>query len=232
MMCRGGSGGSDDLAMVLRRKWSFESIMASQGLGVFLSYRRDDAAGHAGRLADTLASRFGSQSVFIDVDSIEPGADFVAALTGALDRCRVMLVVVGSRWVDAEVGGRPRLDDPDDFVRMELEIALRRGLRVVPVLLGGATMPPRERLPSALAAFARCNAFEVSDRAWTESSRVLLDLIERWFESDETAEHLGPGGDDDGLEQSGEDPGPSYRRESHRFGPARFCRGGVSSPEP
>ena len=188
--------------------------MASQVFGVFLSYRRDDAAGHAGRLADTLAGRFGTQSVFIDVDSIEPGADFVAALTEALRRCQVMLVVVGTRWIDAEVGGRRRLDDPDDFVRMELELALQQGLRVVPVLVGGATMPSRESLPSALEAFARCNAFEMSDRAWNESSRVLLDLIERWRETDEPSERVSAVGED-GPEPSRE--GSEHRRSVRRL---------------
>jgi tetratricopeptide (TPR) repeat protein len=157
------------------------STSPQSDFGVFVSYRRDDASGHAGRLADGLVRRFGADSVFLDVDSIEPGTDFVDALMGALACCRVALVVIGPAWLDAAAGEVRRLEDPDDFVRMEVEQAIAGGLRVVPVLVGGAVMPAAADLPAALQGFARCQAYELGDRAWSASSVVLFDAIEQWL---------------------------------------------------
>jgi hypothetical protein len=146
--------------------------------GVFLSYRREDASGHAGRLYDVLTQRFKDRRVFLDVDSIAPGRDFGEALTSALDGCSVVLALIGPGWSSA-IGpdGRRRLENPNDVVRLELEFALQRQMLVIPVLLRGATMPSPEELPHSLAPLARCQAFELSDRLWRESTRALLDAI-------------------------------------------------------
>src|SRR3990170_4013782 len=122
--------------------------MATVGHRVFLSYRREDAAGHAGRLADHLLDRFGQGSVFMDVESIEAGADFTAAIERAISASEAVLVGIGPGWLDATTSsGSKRLDDPADFVRREIEAALASEVRVIPVLVGGASMPPRDGAP-------------------------------------------------------------------------------------
>ena len=117
----------------------------------FLSYRRDDSPGHAGRLADHLLSRFGAGSVFLDVESIEAGADFTAEIADAIARSDAVLIVIGPSWLDArEASGARRLNDPDDFVRTEVRAALDADVRLIPVLVGGASMPGESDLPDAI----------------------------------------------------------------------------------
>lgn len=119
---------------------------------IFISYRRDDAAGDAGRLADHLHRRFGPGRVFLDIDTIQPGADFTAVLRTSLEQTAAVLVVIGPRWIGARsAGGSRRLDDPGDFVRLEVETALGRGIPVVPVLVQGAHLPRADELPASLA---------------------------------------------------------------------------------
>src|SRR5262249_29428278 len=155
-------------------------------LGVFLSYRREDSPGHAGRLADALTRRFGAAAIFLDVESIEPGADFVEALTNALERCRVVLAIVGPGWAGRRPVGTTRLRDPDHFVRLAISTALKNGLRVVPVLVNGAVMPVGDQLPPELEAFGRCNAFALPDPTWAHGARVLVDLVASWLLSEGT----------------------------------------------
>src|SRR5688500_9463232 len=96
---------------------------------IFISYRRDDSAGHAGRLADHLHRRFGSARVFLDIDTIQPGADFPTVLRSSLQETVAMLVVIGPSWTSlAGADGVRRLDDPADFVRLEVEAALGRDI--------------------------------------------------------------------------------------------------------
>src|SRR3954451_4419686 len=103
---------------------------------IFISYRRDDAASDAGRLADHLSRRFGKDRIFLDVDTIQPGADFVQVLHTSLEQTAAVLVVIGSRWLSAAApDGARRLDTPGDFVRLEVEAALGRTVPVVPVLV-------------------------------------------------------------------------------------------------
>jgi hypothetical protein len=109
---------------------------------VFISYRREDAAYPAGWLYERLADRFGASRVFKDVDSIEPGDDFVAEITSAVESCEALLAVIGNQWLEAtNKDGQRRLDDPQDWVRLEIEAALERDVRVVPVLVEDARMP-------------------------------------------------------------------------------------------
>jgi streptogramin lyase len=149
--------------------------------GVFISYRRDDCAGHAGRLYDRLADRIGESSVFMDVDAIELGADFGVRIDEAIGACRLVIVLIGDDWLDiADSAGRRRLEDPTDFVRREVATALRRSdVRVIPVLVEGATMPPVERLPEDLKALARRNALELSDAGWRYDVERLIEAVER-----------------------------------------------------
>lgn len=145
---------------------------------VFLSYRRDDAAGHAGRLTDALEATLGDAAVFQDVEAIAPGKDFAAEIDAALARSEALLVVIGPRWLDARTAdGERRLDDPEDFVRLEITRALERGIRVLPVLVGGARMPGIADLPSVLQPLARLQAFELSDARWSyDTDRILAAL--------------------------------------------------------
>lgn len=146
---------------------------------VFLSYRREDSAAHAGRLADALRTRLGPDGVFLDVAAIRPGTDFTTAIDDALERTDAVLVVIGPRWLSAATeDGRPRLADPDDYVRREVARALGSGVPVVPVLVGGAPLPAAEDLPDELAPLARRQAFTLDDTTWHHDLDGLLDSLE------------------------------------------------------
>ena len=134
---------------------------------IFISYRRDDSRGYAGRLQGDLSRRYSEEHVFRDVE-IPPGADFGEYITSLVDKCNVVLAIIGPGWLDArDREGERRIDDPEDWVRLEIERALARdGVEVIPVLVDGARLPPREELPESLLALRRRNAFELSDRRW------------------------------------------------------------------
>jgi hypothetical protein len=112
----------------------------------FVSYRRRESSHLAGRLYDRLADRFGESQAFIDVDAIEPGVDFAEEIGRAVAACRVLLAVIGPDWLTiTDEEGRRRLDDPGDFVRLEIGAALARDVRVIPILVEGAQMPTPAR---------------------------------------------------------------------------------------
>src|ERR1700674_385180 len=135
--------------------------------GIFVSYRRDDSSGHAGRLVAALREQFPQCEIFFDLQSIKAGVDFVVSLNGALASCSVLLAVIGPRWVGAQdAAGKHRLDDEGDYVRLEAAEALRRGVVVIPVLVGGAKMPGTAELPVPLRPLAQRNAQELSDLRW------------------------------------------------------------------
>ena len=114
---------------------------------IFINYRRDDSIGMAGRLHDRLAQTFGRDKLFMDVDHIPAGVDFVAHLNSQVAACDVVLVVIGPNWLNAkDESGERRLDNPDDFVAIEIAAALARDIRVIPVLVDGARMPKAERV--------------------------------------------------------------------------------------
>src|SRR5215472_12214630 len=124
---------------------------SAQGSGIFVSYRRQDSSHLAGRLYDRLADRFGEGQVFMDVDTIHPGIDFAEEVNRAVAACKVLVAVIGPNWLTAtDERGRRRLDAPDDFVRLEIEAALARGVRIIPVLAQDATMPRQAELPESL----------------------------------------------------------------------------------
>jgi hypothetical protein len=147
--------------------------------GVFISYRREDSPGHAGRIFDRLRTRLGSDLVFMDVDAIEPGADFGAAIESAVGSCDALLAVIGPGWVSAAARDGRRLDDPHDFVRLEIVGALKRNVRVVPVLVDNAEMPIPDELPDALKPLARRNALVLRDSRWDADIDELVLSVER-----------------------------------------------------
>jgi len=126
---------------------------------IILNYRREDTSAHAGRLYDDLADEFGGDQVFMDIDAIEPGVDFADVIERAVGSASVFLSLIGPRWLSAvDAKGVRRLDKPDDFVRLEIEAALRPEVRVIPILVQNATMPSATDLPPSLAPLARRNA--------------------------------------------------------------------------
>jgi len=145
--------------------------------GVFLSYRREDSAGFAGRLADGLEAEFGAGSVFRDVDDIRPGEDFQLAIDSQLRSVDAVLVLIGPRWLEARIDGARRLDEPADFVRQEVATALASGKPVIPLLVGGALMPGEADLPAPLAGLARRQAVVLSDGGWQgDVARLVASL--------------------------------------------------------
>jgi hypothetical protein len=152
--------------------------------GIFISYRRDDAGGHAGRLCDRLNARFGKEQIFRDLDTIPAGEDFVEAIQEAVGECNVLLALIGKKWLtmsDAE--GRRRLDDETDLVRLEIAAALQRKVKVIPVLVQGALMPQAHDLPADLEPLARRNAFSLTDAGWDADVMRLMEAIQprrRW----------------------------------------------------
>lgn len=146
---------------------------------IFLSYRRDDTSGHVGRLTDRLWARFGRDSVFRDLDSIAPGRDFTMTINEAISACDAVVAVIGRNWAGAfGADGQRRIDDPDDFVRVELATALARKMQIIPVLVDRAGMPSPESLPAPLVALARRNALEISETRWDYDVQRLIDVLD------------------------------------------------------
>lgn len=147
---------------------------------IFINYRRLDSAPYAGRLYDRLARSLGGDLVFMDIDKIEPGDDFVEVIEQRLESCNAVIALIGKTWASCvDDSGRRRLDNPDDHVRRELAAALRRKVRVIPVLVGGATMPRSDQLPEDLAPLCRRNAIEVSDARFHQDVDRLVNVLQR-----------------------------------------------------
>ncbi len=148
--------------------------------GVFISYRREETAGQAGRLYDHLSSRFGDDRVFMDVDSIAIGTDFTKAVVQAVSRCSILLALIGPHWsAITDTKGIRRIDYSHDFVRIEIETALQRDIRVVPVLVDGAALPPADDLPPSLRPLIRRQALELSHASFrSEVSRLIAAIDE------------------------------------------------------
>jgi TIR domain len=142
--------------------------MPNGGDGIFISYRRGNESSFAGRLYDNLRLHYGADQVFIDVDNIEFGVDFTKVIDQKLAQCRVLLVIVGKDWTSvAGSDGRPRLEDPNDFVRIEVQAALSRDdVRVIPIFVNGAKAPSASELPATLASLTRRNGLTISHEAF------------------------------------------------------------------
>jgi hypothetical protein len=152
---------------------------------VFISYRRDDAAGFSHAIHDRLVEFLPDGRVFIDVLGIETGADFVKRLDAALGQCGVLLVLIGKRWAGSDDRGESRLQNPRDWVRVEVGTALRRGVKVIPVLLDGASMPAEGSLAEELRPLVRLNAIDVRTSrlnadVWDLTGSVMKALGETW----------------------------------------------------
>ena len=143
-------------------------------MAIFVSYRRDDAGGHAGRLVDHLTARFGDDGVFMDVQDIRPGDKFAKSIDDTIARCNCIVAVIGPRWVELM---QQRAPGSDDFVRHEIGAALRREIPVLPVLVGGARMPERGELPADLAPLAQRHAIEIRDSRFEDDVARLGDAL-------------------------------------------------------
>jgi TIR domain len=160
---------------------------------IFISYRRTDTPHIAGRLSDRLELHFGTGNVFMDVDSIEPGLDFHDAIIDAVGTCDVLVALIGRQWLNAtDEHGRPRLHDPDDLVALEITTALDRGIRVIPVLIDGATPPRRNELPHVLAHLARRHTVRIDHATFTGDVSTLTTALERAFTPPPAAENRHP----------------------------------------
>jgi FtsH-binding integral membrane protein len=148
--------------------------------GIFISYRREDAAPYARSLQLQLSQRIPDAPIFIDLDSIEPGLDFAEVIEDALNSSAVMVALIGQHWATlTDESGARRLDNPGDYVRFEIKTALRRGVRVIPVLIDGAKPPRQQDLPADLHKLARLNALELSYDRYQYDSGRLLGLIQQ-----------------------------------------------------
>jgi formylglycine-generating enzyme required for sulfatase activity len=151
---------------------------------IFINYRRDDSISTAGRLHDRLAQTFGRKSLFMDVDHIPAGVDFVDYLASQVAACDVFLSVIGPNWLDAkDDDGRRRFDNPDDFVTIEIAAALARNIRVIPVLVDGARTPKADKLPDSVKPLARRNAVEVRNTNFGRDAEALVDKVREALES-------------------------------------------------
>jgi TIR domain len=147
-------------------------------LRVFINYRREDVPDAAGRLYDALTARFGD-TIFMDVDDIDPGLDFVEVINSAVASCDVLIAMIGPKWLTVKDSkGKPRLDRPQDFVRLEIEAALSRSVRVIPVLLHGVRMPTSDDVPDSLTSLTRKNAIEIDYSRWRDDVQRLVKTLE------------------------------------------------------
>ena len=153
---------------------------AGRSRGLFISYRRQDAAFPAGWLYEQLAGHFGHPRVFKDVDSIQPGEDFLEVITEMVTSSDAVLVVIGPSWlVNMDRRSGRRIDATDDVVRIEIEIALRHGITIIPVLVLGAAMPKPSDLPPSIAALGRRNAIEITPNHFARDVRRLIGRLEQ-----------------------------------------------------
>lgn len=154
---------------------------------IFISYRREDSGGHAGRLCDRLTARFGNARVFMDLQDIAPGQNFAQSIDETIATCDCVIAVIGPRWIEA-IQRRP--PGAEDFVQHEIAAALRRDTTVIPVLVGGARMPPAEHLPPAMSALRYRNAFEVRDERFDDDVARLSDAINEYGVGDDAGPPL------------------------------------------
>jgi hypothetical protein len=151
--------------------------------GIFISYRRDDSRHAAGRLLDRLRQTYQPDQLFLDVDHVVPGMDFVEVVLERVEACDAMLVIIGPNWLDArDEDGAHRLDNPHDLVRIEVEAALARNVRVIPVLVDDARIPRDDALPEPMRPLTRRNALRLTHEQWGSDVdrlvKVLRDIVQ------------------------------------------------------
>jgi hypothetical protein len=146
---------------------------------IFISYRRRETAGHAGRLYDGLVEHFGADRVFMDL-TMEPGVDFAETIDQAVGDCGALVALIGDEWLTVtDASGRRRIDDPADIHRMEIEAALDRNVLLIPALVQGAKMPTTDDLPDGLDPLVRRQSVELSDQRWDYDVGRLVNVLER-----------------------------------------------------
>jgi hypothetical protein len=151
--------------------------------GIFISYRREETAAQAGRLYDHLSNRFGEDRVFMDIDSIAIGSDFTKAVIDAVSGCNILLALIGPSWsAITDTKGIRRIDYPQDFVRVEIETALQRDIRIIPVLVDGAVLPQSADLPSSLRPLILRQALEISHTSFRSQMSRLIAAVDDVFE--------------------------------------------------
>jgi hypothetical protein len=145
---------------------------------IFISYRRSDASGHAGRLYDYLKNYFGDERIFFDVDTIQAGTNFEQKINSELDDSEVMLVLIGNQWLESkDQEGHRRLEQPLDYVRVEVESALKKNIAVIPILLQGTHMPSPNVLPEPLQDLSMRNAVRLNDDHWVSDCNLLAGIL-------------------------------------------------------
>jgi TPM domain/TIR domain len=146
---------------------------------VFISYRRDDSAGYAHAIYRELLQHFSNDRLFMDVDTVEPGVDFVRVIEEAVGKCDVLVALIGKRWLGSEPGGTSRLENEKDYVRLEVSTALARGIRVIPVLVDGMTMPREDILPAPLQPLTRRNAIDISNTRFSFDVERVINAVRK-----------------------------------------------------
>ena len=147
---------------------------------IFISYRRDDSSGYAGRLYDQISAHFGEEHVFMDVADIGPGSDFVSVIEQKVGTCDALIALIGKNWLTLKDDqNRARLGNAEDFVSVEVLAALKRKVDVIPVLVGGAKMPSQRELPESLQPLSRHQALEISDARFTRDVQDLIAALEK-----------------------------------------------------
>ena len=160
--------------------------------GVFLSYRRNDAGGWAGRLRDHLIVRSGPARVWQDVDDIPLGVNFLPEIPGNIDAADAVLVIIGPHWLDdGPGGGRARLANPKDVLRQEIQHALKRPSGVIPTLVGGADMPSAADVPRSVAPLFKRNGIAINDIDWARSMQLLFERLQDLSRAARTVVPLG-----------------------------------------
>jgi hypothetical protein len=147
---------------------------------IFISYRREDTSGYAGRLYDQVSAHFGQDHVFMDVADLEPGSDFVDTIERKVGTCDALIALIGKNWLTIkDEQNQVRLSKPGDFVSVEIAAALKRNIEVVPVLVGGAKMPLQRELPESLQLLSRRQALEISDVHFARDVGDLIEALKR-----------------------------------------------------
>jgi pterin-4a-carbinolamine dehydratase len=147
---------------------------------IFINYRRSDSEAEAGRLVDTLRQKLDDAAVFLDASSLDIGTDWPTSIREELNRCTDIIILIGAEWlrVGADAFGRRRIDDPQDWVRQEIELALAEGKHVIPVLLHQAKMPPAEVLPPSIQRLTSLHALEIRSEYWNHDIKLLIKQLQ------------------------------------------------------
>jgi TIR domain len=210
-------------------KWS--ALNESSPGRIFISYRRQETAWPARQLYDVLVEHFGAAQVFKDVDHIDPGVDFPERISAAVQSSDVLLTLIGPDWLTmTDANGQPRLENPEDYVRLEIETALKRKIRVIPVLVDHARMPSADELPPSLAPLVRRNAVEINPL--TFDTKRLITAVQKTLVAsaelvDEPTSAQGPPAPQ--PQKEGADPG--YDQGAYYKGAELICEVcGTSNP--